>query len=152
MNIMNIDYICGMRTQDEINKRQKELRKLNGNGWTKKYERTKKGFLMRKYHHMRGRIDGHDYYPGAYMWAGKEILPKDEFYQWAINNNDFHELFDAWEKSGYERKLCPSVDRIDSSLGYIIGNMRFTTFQVNCIRGWQSRALKEGWIIKGKVL
>ena len=128
-----------MRTQEEINERQRLRRKLDGNRDTKKYEKTKKGFLMRKYHHMRGRIEGHSYYPGAHMWAGKELLPKDEFYNWAMNRPEFHQLFEEWEKSGYERKLCPSVDRIDSSKGYIIGNMEFVTFSVNCTRGSHSR-------------
>ena len=118
---------------------QRAKRKENGNIWVKNYERTKKGFLMRKYHHMKGRVEGHEYYPGVYMWAGKEILPREDFYAWAMGNKTFHLLFDAWEKSGYEKKLCPSVDRIDSDKGYIIGNIQFVTFSVNCMRGARSR-------------
>jgi hypothetical protein len=127
-----------MRTQEEINKRQRELRKLNGNVSTKKYERSKKGFLMRKYHHMRGRVNGEKWYAGVHLWAGKEILDKTVFYEWAISNPDFHRLFEAWEKSGYERNLCPSVDRLDSSKGYILGNMEFVTFLENATRGARS--------------
>lgn len=132
-----------MRTQQEINTRQRERRKLNGNLDTKKYERTKKGFLMRKYHHMMGRVKGEAWYKCVYLWAGKEILNKNEFYEWAINDNEFHRLFDQWEKSGYERKLCPSVDRIDSSLGYVMGNMEWVTFLVNATRGaWKRHGIK----------
>lgn len=134
------------KTQKEINAHQREMRKLDGNIHTKRYEKTKKGFLMRKYHHMRGRIEGHDYYPGAYMWAGKELLPKETFYEWAMANKDFHRLWTAWERSGYDRKLCPSVDRIDGNIGYTLENIRFVTFSKNCRLGWENRAKKEGWI------
>lgn len=140
---MNILYLYHMaQTQEDINARQRFLRQQNGNKHTKNYEKTKRGFLMRKYHHMKGRIEGHSYYPGAYMWAGKELLPKEDFYKWAMDNKDFHTLWDKWVESGYERKLCPSVDRIDSSIGYTIPNMQFVTFSVNCKRGSDSRIMK----------
>lgn len=128
-----------MKTQKEINARQRERRKQNGNLWTKKYERTKKGFLMRKHHHMRGRVNGEHWYQCVHLWAGKGVLDRDEFYNWALSDIKFHELFEAWEKSGYERNLCPSVDRIDSSKGYIIGNMEWVTFLVNATRGSHKR-------------
>ena len=123
------------RTQEEINARQRELRKIDGNKNTKKYLKTKRGFLMDKYRHMMGRVEGHSYYLGVHMWAGKEILPKETFYEWAMAQTEFHKLYDEWVASGYERKLCPSVDRIKGELGYIIGNMEFVTFSVNCQRG-----------------
>jgi len=131
------------RTQEQINERQRELRKINGNVHTKKYERTKKGFLMRKYHHMLGRINGEEWYAGVHLWAGKEILSKDDFYNWSMNNPDFHRLFKEWEDSGYERNLCPSVDRLDSKLGYLIDNMEFVTFLENATRGSRSRWAKQ---------
>jgi hypothetical protein len=136
-----------MKTQKEINAAQRIKRKEDGNADTKKYEKTKKGFLMRKYHHMRGRIEGHSYYPGAYMWAGKELLPKDDFYNWAMANKDFHRLWNVWVKSGYERKLCPSVDRIESAIGYTIENMQFVTFSVNCKRGANNRHNKSSTLV-----
>jgi hypothetical protein len=132
-----------MKTREEINARQRELRKQNNNAYTKKYERTKKGFLMRKYHHMMGRVKGEAWYKCVYLWAGKEILPKSEFYDWAIAQSEFHSLFEQWEKSGHERKLCPSVDRIDSKFGYVIGNMRWITFIENATLGARKRHNKQ---------
>lgn len=123
------------KNQEKINARQRFLRKQNGDIHTKRYERTKPGFLMRKYHHMRHRVEGRYHVPGAYMWAGKELLPKQEFYDWAMSNPSFHTLWDNWVASGYDIKLCPSVDRIDSSIGYTISNMRFITFHENRLLG-----------------
>ena len=144
------------KTREELNRIQREVRKSTGNKYTKKYERTKKGFLMRKYHHMLGRVNGEKWYNGVHLWAGKEILPKEDFYKWALANEDFHRLFEQWEKAGYERNLCPSVDRLDSSKGYILGNMEFVTFLVNATRGAHSRHNKNKVnnlkIIKGEIL
>jgi hypothetical protein len=132
--------------KEEKNKRQREIRKGNNNAWTKKYERTKKGFLMRKYHHMMGRVNGEAWYNGVHLWAGKEILDKNIFYEWALADKNFHDLFEKWEESGYERNLCPSVDRIDSSKGYLLGNMEWVTFLVNATRGAHKR-----WGIKNDI-
>jgi hypothetical protein len=40
-----------------------------------------------------------------------------------------------YEKSNFERKLAPSVDRIDPSKGYIINNIEFITMSENSSRG-----------------
>jgi hypothetical protein len=88
---------------------------------------------------MKGRVNGEKWYNGVHLWAGKEILDKNTFYEWAINNQDFHRLFESWEDSGYQRNLCPSVDRLDSSKGYILGNMEFVTFLENATRGANKR-------------
>lgn len=123
---------------EEYNAKQREYRKRNGNAVTKKYEKTKNGFIMRLYRNMRSRVKGvqkikHHLYEGIYL------LPKEDFYGWAINSPEFHRLFDDWEASGYERRLTPSVDRIDSSEGYTFDNMEWVTFSENCSRGARSR-------------
>ncbi len=103
-----------------------------------RYEKTKKGFLMRLYRNMKSRIDGVQK-SKHHLYRGLGILDKGIFYKWAINCPEFHSLFDEYESSGYPRKLAPSVDRIDSSVGYRIDNMEFVTMSENSRRGSISR-------------
>lgn len=103
-----------------------------------KYEKTKKGFLMRLYRNMKSRIEGVQWQK-HHLYAGKKLLPKVEFYEWAIASPEFHSLFAAYEASGYERKLAPSADRKDSSVGYAISNLEWTTHSENSRRGNVSR-------------
>jgi hypothetical protein len=117
---------------------QREYRKNNGNISTKKYEKTKKGFLVRLYRNMQSRVTGVQKLK-AHLYVGKSLLDRDEFYDWSIGNPKFHALFSEWESSNYERKLAPSVDRIDSSKGYTISNMEWVTFTENCKRGVASK-------------
>lgn len=118
--------------------RQRAYRKANGNACTLKYERTKHGKLMRIYRNMKSRIEGVQWQK-AHLYAGKYLLPKDEFYLWAIASPDFHRLYAEWVESGYERKLAPSVDRKDSSVGYRPWNMEWVTHSENSRRGAVSK-------------
>lgn len=120
--------------REQKNARQREYRKANGNACTNKYERTKHGKLMRIYRNMKSRIEGVQWQK-SHLYAGKYLLPKDEFYVWAITSPGFHRLFREWEESGYDRKLAPSVDRVDSSVGYRIWNMQWVTHSENSRRG-----------------
>lgn len=120
------------------NARQKAYRKASGNAATNRYERTKKGKLMRIYRNMLSRVTGVQA-AKYHLYRGKSILPKEKFYEWAMNQKRFHALFDAWVASGYDRKLAPSVDRIDSSQGYKISNMEWVTHSENSRRGNLSR-------------
>jgi len=125
---------------------QREYRSRTGNSATKKYEKTKRGFLMRLYRNMQSRITGVQWQK-HYLYHGKELLSRDEFYTWSVWSVEFHRLFTLYERSGYDRKLAPSVDRIDSSNGYSIDNMEWVTHSENSRRGSNSR-----WNIKTKIL
>lgn len=125
----------------ELNARQREYRKSNGNSVCKKYEKTKKGFLMRLYRNMESRVTGVQKQK-YHLYKGKELLSREDFYSWALINKDFHSLFNAYELSCYDRKLCPSVDRIDSKIGYTISNMEFITHSENSRRGAIGRKYK----------
>lgn len=116
------------------NKKQRDLRKANGNAYSRAYEKTKNGFLMRMYRNMQSRIEGIQK-AKHHLYEGKELLPRGKFYGWAKCNETFDRLFNDWEKSGYDRKLTPSVDRIDSSKGYILSNMEWVTHSENSRRG-----------------
>ncbi len=118
-----------MRTQKEINERQKELRRLNNNLYTKKYEKTHSGFLVRLYRNMKSRVSGVQK-EKFYLYKGLDILPKEEFYKWA-KTDIFYKMFKRWKISGYDRKLTPSVNRINPKIGYILGNMEWLTHSEN---------------------
>jgi hypothetical protein len=112
---------------------QREYRIRTANVCTKRYEKTKKGFLMRLYRNMQSRITGVQK-EKHYLYAGKCLLSRDEFYEWALSSEEFHELFDDWTKSGYDRKLTPSVDRLNSDIGYRLSNMEWVTHSENSRR------------------
>lgn len=135
-----------MRTETEEQKRrhlerQRLRRRRTGNASTLRYERTKRGKLMRIYRNMASRVCGVQR-KKAHLYSGKALMPKEEFYDWALSRPDFHALFDAWVASGYARRLAPSVDRIDSSRGYEPGNMEWVTHSENSRRGGLVRKVR----------
>ena len=125
------------------NRLQRERRQRSNNVITKKYEKTVNGFLMRLYRNMKSRIRGVQK-EKYHLYEGKELLDKNEFYNWAKSNSIFVRLFEEYEKSGYDRKLAPSVDRINSSKGYEIYNMEFVTHSENSRRGGLYKINKNG--------
>lgn len=122
-----------MNKKEENNAKLRAYRKRTNNKATKKYEKTKKGFLMRCYRNMQSRISGVQKLK-AHLYKGKNILPRQEFYEWALNDKQFHNLFDVWESKKYERKLSPSINRIEPELGYLISNMEWITHSENSKR------------------
>jgi hypothetical protein len=122
-------------------KKQREYRKAVKNAPTLKYERTKPGKLMRIYRNMKSRIEGVQS-AKWHLYRGKSLLPKSEFYEWALGSEIFHRLFKIWVDSGYERKFAPSVDRLDSSQGCETWNMEWVTHSENSRRGAEARNSK----------
>ena len=109
---------------------QREYRKKNGNLCTNKYEKTVNGFLMRKYRNMLSRVTGvqHKKY---HLYKDLQILPRETFYAWASDCKEFWQMWDNYLTSGFDRKLCPSVDRVDSYGGYTLDNMQWLTHSEN---------------------
>lgn len=109
---------------------QREYRKRTGNASTKRYEKTPNGFLMRMYRNMTSRVKGIQW-KKAHLYKGKEILSKEDFYKWAKNHEDFLKLYNRWKESNYDRKLTPTVNRINPDKGYILDNMEWLTHSEN---------------------
>jgi hypothetical protein len=114
-------------------RKQRERRAATGNATTKKYERTKNGKLMRTYRNMQSRVLG-ILKKKRHLYEGKDILSREAFYLWAKNSAEFDRLFEGWVASGYKCGASPSVDRIDPSQGYTIGNMEWVTHSENSRR------------------
>jgi len=125
-------------TKEERLVYQRERRKKNDNLDTKKYEKSPNGFLMRMYRNMKSRITGIQS-KKAHLYLGKDILSKEDFYNWALSNPTFMEMFGIYTASGYTQKLAPTVDRIESSRGYTVDNMQWLTHSENSRKGTYSK-------------
>lgn len=123
-----------MWTQKQKNEWQRAYRITNGNANTHKYERTINGFLMRKYRNMQSRVMGIQKLK-AHLYKNKSLLSRKDFYEWSVGNMQFHKLWSVWVNNNHDRKLCPSVDRINSLKGYILKNMEWVTHSENSKRG-----------------
>jgi hypothetical protein len=132
----------GRICQECRNAKQRERRKATGDQATKRYEKTKNGYLMRSYRNMLSRVTGVQH-KKAHLYEGLDILTKEEFYEWSINDKTFNSLFDEYERSEYDMRLAPSVDRENSSLGYNLANMRWLPHWENSQLGSLSRHNKE---------
>jgi len=69
---------------------------------------------------------------------GKPFLDKDEWIRWCYkedNYKQFMKIYNNWVQANFERKLTPSIDRIDNSKGYNTKNLQWLTQSENCIKG-----------------
>lgn len=104
---------------------------------TKKRHRTKEGMIKRAYQHMKRRVEGR--HTTAVSSVGKELLDFDVFYEWSLNNFDYHFIWTAWTDSDRVRRLTPSIDRVDKNKGYTLDNIEWVTVAENTRRENRSR-------------
>lgn len=113
-------------------------------GQTRKYERfSRNGFLVRCYRNMLSRVVGVQKREAQY-YQGLPILPKTVFYLWSLGDPVFEQLWLRWQAAGLDRKLTPSIDRIDATLGYTLDNMQWVTHSQNSGR-LQRRYKSAAW-------
>ena len=117
--------------------KEEQLKAIGDNN--KKYHKTFFGKLMLTYNNMDRRVRG---MVKEHIYGGLDLLDRDVFYKWAKNNEDYKILFNKWVNSGYDRRLSPSIDRIDGNKGYILSNIRFLTHSENSRLGNMSRMLQ----------
>jgi hypothetical protein len=122
------NYCNGCRNEDT-----KKYRAENNNSCTRKYEKTKKGYLVRTYRNMLSRVTG-VLKTKAHLYKGLAILDKEAFYEWALNDEEFNRLFSIWVGSNYGKDLSPSIDRINPKIGYAQGNIRWLPHWENSVR------------------
>lgn len=98
----------------------------------KRYRTNPDRYLKHKYYMMKGRCSGKSNHKS---YNGMEILAYDEWMEWTEKTYDvFIKLFRLWQESEYDRRLSPSIDRIDNKKGYIVGNMQWLTNYENTIK------------------
>lgn len=111
-------------TQDRREKNREYLREARRynfvNIWSKRYA------------HMKARHDGRATHFSH--CEGKGLMSRDEFFAWckdAETMNVFLAIYFDWCLADFPLGLSPSVDRIDSTLGYVSGNLQWLTFDQN---------------------
>lgn len=71
-----------------------------------------------------------------YRVDGTEFLSKEEWKEWCQKTlPEFTRLYKIWEASGFDRRYVPSVDRIDSTLGYTKDNIQWLSLLENMKKG-----------------
>jgi hypothetical protein len=99
-------------------------------------------FLSCVYSSMNQRVKGKNTSrPDLYM--GLPILPRDIFYTWSKNHPDFLALYKRWFSNNFDRKLTPTVNRMNSSKGYVLGNIEWVTNSQNCGLSSSVRSMKQ---------
>lgn len=83
-------------------------------------------YLCRKYSCMKTRVDTQRTYMGL------PIMSRQDFYKWSNKDSTYLDLHKRWKDAGFPRRLSPSVDRIDLTRGYVLGNVRWMTQAENC--------------------
>jgi len=63
---------------------------------------------------------------------------KNELEDWAYLNG-YSQLHAAWVLSNYQKDLCPSVDRLDPTIGYSLTNIRIVTWKDNNDKAYSDR-------------
>jgi hypothetical protein len=82
-----------------------------------------------KYRSMFRRIKGMNKHSNL---IGKDLMPWPFFLDWCNSTKkDFIKIHRKWKKSNFERKLAPSIDRIDNTKGYTFGNLQWITQSQN---------------------
>lgn len=112
------------------------------------YYKTFNGRIKKMYEKARTRTAQKGY---------KDIIPAEDFYRIAEKDRKYREMFDAWEKSGFDIRMTPTLDRKDATKGYVAGNLDFLTYTDNVVKGnqeydkrpWEARQIKIT-LIRGK--
>ena len=66
----------------------------------------------------------------------KPTYSKDELIEW-LSDNNFNTISQSWIDSGFEKDMCPSIDRLDNSIGYNINNIELVTWLENKKRSYE---------------
>lgn len=86
----------------------------------------------KRYYHMKARHEGNSTHFSHSN--GKGLLSHEEFIKWCMaweNLQEFVTLYFEWAANGFQLWDSPSIDRIDSKKGYVVGNIQWLSFMDN---------------------
>ncbi len=92
-----------------------------------KRRRTRKGLVKNIYNNQKTNSKRRGHTPPTYSLA--------ELVQFFKDSPIANELYRNWKLSGYRKGLAPSIDRIDDSYGYSLGNIKLMTWDENDAKG-----------------
>ena len=102
--------------------RNRDLKKYR----VQRYRSNPRRYAYSKYYTIKIRCKNQQSY------IGREYLSKEDWNKWCDETYPtFYSLYHNWVESGYQRKLAPSIDRIDNDEGYVIGNLQWITQSAN---------------------
>lgn len=87
------------------------------------FSRTRHGLVARIIGDQKKAAKYHDYKKPEYT--------KDQLKEWLFSKSKFHDLYYNWVKSGYNKELVPSIDRINDYEGYNLNNIQLMTWKEN---------------------
>lgn len=89
----------------------------------KKWYRTKIGVIRTIYYSQKNSSRKKNFCKIGYTY--------DQFYNWCFSQQLFHEQYEKWIKSNYNRWEKISVDRIDDYKGYTFDNIQLMSWKQN---------------------
>lgn len=60
---------------------------------------------------------------------------REDFIAWSMQNAWFNMLYVRWVASGFDKWKSPSIDRVDPSRPYEVGNLQWMTWRQNWEKG-----------------
>ena len=101
---------------------------------TRKFRATPKGVLTNMYHKMKSRRD--------------VLFSLPDFHARFISDKKFLRLHSEWVKSGMDKMLKPSLDRVNNKLGYTVDNTHMLTWAENRHKQTMERRSRKGVVIQ----
>lgn len=102
----------------------------------KNYQKTEKGLISKIYSGQKTRT--------AKKGFDEIKYTKEELSNYITGNEKYKSLYDNWVKSGFDKQLTPSIDRINPKKGYSLDNINLTTWGENAAKGHAERRLTQG--------
>ena len=112
-------------------------RQQKKDNWKLSYDR--RGRLTSTWAGIRTRCLGKGLPRTRHIYEGLVYCDRASFISWAIKDSAYHSLFASWEQSRYQRRLSPTIDRIDSSKGYELSNLQWLSRSENATKALQER-------------
>jgi len=110
------------KNEKDFYKGRNDCKKCN-NLINKNYFKTKKGLISSIYKNQKTNSKLRNYEEPKYT--------KLELENWLYSQNNFETLYNNWIKSNYNKKLRPSVDRLNDYKEYSFDNIQLITWEEN---------------------